>query len=386
MITLLGVVIGLIILTVIVALHEFGHGLAARRHGVVVQEFGIGFPPRAKAWLVKKSILGKNVNYTLNWLPLGGFVKLQGEHDTDNAEGDYGRATFWHKTQILLAGVVANWLTAVVLLAVLSLFGVPKILDNQFHIASDTYETTSRPIINFVEPGSPADKAGLKLNDQIVSINGKALASADELAKITASQKGRELNIKYSRDGVEATTNAQLRANNDDGKGYLGISDYEKSSLRATWSAPIVGFGLTWQFTVATYQGLGSMVDNLATGIAHKFQSSESAQKEASAELTAAGNSVAGPVGLLGTVLPSLVQAGPGYVILIAAVIAISLAAINILPIPALDGGRWFWTAVFRLFKRPLSAEVEERINGYGFLFLMLLFVVITIVDVTRFF
>lgn len=383
---ILGIIIGLIILTIIVAVHEIGHGIAAKRSGVNVEEFGIGFPPRAKGWKVKKSFLGKNVLYSLNWLPLGGFVKLQGEHDTDSNKGDYGRASFWQKTKILLAGVAMNWLTAIVLLTLLAPFGIPKLIDNQFHVAGDTVETKSLPTVNFVGKESPAQKAGLKVGDELVRIDGQTLDKAEDLGQITKENKGDTIEIVYKRDGVERTTTAQLRANNDNGQGYLGAASYQKSTLRSTWSAPVVGVGLTVQLTGATFAGLGDMVTNLAQGIAHKLSPEPEAQKIANQELTAAGNSVTGPVGLLGTILPSLVQAGFSYIVLIAAIISISLAAINILPIPALDGGRWFLTAVFRLIKRPLSAEVEERINGYGFLFLMALFVVITIVDVNRFF
>ena len=110
--TVFGIIVGLLVLTIIVVLHELGHALVAKRNGVIVEEFGIGFPPKAWGKKLSRSILGKNVVYSVNWLPLGGFVKLQGEHDTDTKKGDYGRATFWQKTKILLAGVAANWLTA----------------------------------------------------------------------------------------------------------------------------------------------------------------------------------------------------------------------------------------------------------------------------------
>ena len=97
---LLGIIVGLIILVFLVVVHELGHGIIARRNGVVVEEFGIGFPPKAWAKKIKKSILGKNVLFTLNWLPLGGFVKLQGENDAASRKGDYGAASFWVKTKI----------------------------------------------------------------------------------------------------------------------------------------------------------------------------------------------------------------------------------------------------------------------------------------------
>ncbi|MDQ5932160.1 MAG: regulator of sigma protease, partial [Patescibacteria group bacterium] len=105
---LLGILTGLIILVLLVVIHELGHGIVARRNGVVVEEFGVGFPPRAWGKKVKQSVLGKNVLVSLNWLPLGGFVKLQGEHDSATNKGDYGAATYWQKTKILLAGVVMN--------------------------------------------------------------------------------------------------------------------------------------------------------------------------------------------------------------------------------------------------------------------------------------
>lgn len=384
--TVIGIIVGLIVLTIIVVLHELGHGIAAKRNGVIVEEFGIGFPPKAWGKKLAKSILGKNVVYSVNWLPLGGFVKLQGEHDTDTKKGDYGRASLWQKSKILLAGVVANWLTAAVLLTLLAPFGIPKVLDNQFTIKSDATVVSSLPTLNYVASDSPASKAGLKVNDQLVTVAGQKLKNADDLSNLTKDNRGKSIKIVYKRDGTTRTTTAHLRTDNSGGKGYLGTSDFQKTSIKSTWSSPIVGIGLTGQLTVATYQGLGSTLANLAQGIVHKFDHSQASQKEASQELTTASQGVTGPVGLIGVILPGLVKAGPSYVVLIAAVIAISLAAVNVLPIPALDGGRWFLTVLFRLMKRPLSAETEEKINGYGFIFLILLVIIITITDVTKFF
>src|SRR5664279_3659375 len=130
---LVGVIVGLVILVFLVVAHELGHAIVAHRNGVVVEEFGIGFPPRAWAKKLKNGVL-----FTLNWLPLGGYVKLQGEHDSASKKGDYGAASFWQKTKILLAGVLMNWIVAVLLLTVLAWTGLPKILPDQFTVTGDT--------------------------------------------------------------------------------------------------------------------------------------------------------------------------------------------------------------------------------------------------------
>ena len=104
---LMGILTGLIVLVVLIVVHELGHAIVARRNGVVVEEFGIGFPPKAWGKKLKNGVL-----FTLNWLPLGGFVRLKGEHDAAKGKGTYGAASFWQKTKILLAGVVMNWLAS----------------------------------------------------------------------------------------------------------------------------------------------------------------------------------------------------------------------------------------------------------------------------------
>mgnify|MGYP006190425743 CR=1 FL=1 len=381
---LLGVLVGLFILVVLVAIHELGHGIVARRNGVNVEEFGIGFPPRAWARKVKTSILGKNVLYTLNWLPLGGFVKLQGEHDADKGKGDYGAASFWAKTKILLAGVVMNWLAAVVLFTILAVVGMPKLVDGQFSVAGDTRTESSAPTVSFISPDSPADKSALKIGDEIIKVNDNKLADASELAEVTEQAKGETIEITYQREGETATTTAELRANNDDGQGFLGASAGQQTLMYSTWSAPIVGVGLTGQLTWLTFEGLGSTLVSFVSGVAQKLVPNADVQEQANQNLTKASQNVAGPVGLLGVILPNLLDAGLRYLILIAGVISLSLAALNALPIPALDGGRWFVTALYRVLKRPLTPEREEQIHGYGFMALMGLFVLITIADVGK--
>ncbi len=381
---LLGVIVGIIVLTILVVAHELGHALVARRYGTVVEEFGIGFPPKVWGKKIKKSILGKDVLLSINWLPLGGFVKMQGEHDDDTGKGDYGAMTFWQKTQVLLAGVVVNWLLAVVLITILALVGIPKIMPNQFSVPSDTFEVSQPVELVGVTKDLPAAKAGLKDGDQIITFAGKAVISPDDLAKLTADNKGKTVTVEYKRDGKAGDTNVALRNENSDKKGFLGVEPAQREVVRATWSAPIVGVCTTAQFTWLTLQGLGQLLGNTVSGLVMKLSPDHATQKQASANLAAAGNSVAGPLAIFGIIFPAADKMGLSYVIMIAAIISLTLAVMNALPIPALDGGRWFVTALYRILKKPLTKDTEERIHGTGFIVLMLLVIVISIADIGK--
>lgn len=382
---LIGVIIGVIVLTILVVVHELGHALVAKKHGVVVEEFGIGFPPKAWSKKVPNSILGKNVEYSINWLPLGGFVKLQGEHDAARQKGDYGAATFWQKTQILLAGVVMNWLTAATLLSILAAVGIPNILQNQFYVPSDA-QIISQPVeLVAVTAGLPAEKAGLQQGDKILLFNGAPLENAKALSELTKQSSGKTVEIIYSRNNVEHSVKIPLRANNDDRKGYLGASPSQLELIRASWSAPLVGIGTTAQMSWVTLQGIGGLLANTAQGLVMKLSPDKNDQAVANTKLTQVGDSVAGPVGIFGIIFPAAGKAGPTHVIMLAAIISLTLAVMNVLPIPALDGGRWFVTALFKLFKKPLGKDLEEKIHGTGFMVLMALVVLVTIADIGKF-
>lgn len=378
---ILGIISGLLILVFLVVVHELGHAIVARRNGVVVEEFGIGFPPRAWSKKLKNGVL-----FSLNWLPLGGFVKLQGEHDAANKKGDYGAASFWQKTRILLAGVLINWLVAAVLLSVLAWTGLPKIVPNQFSIPGDTTLVKKPVELTAVSKDSPASKAGLEVGDQILRFAGEPVPNAEDLAKQTSAQKGKTVEVIYSRSGVEHSADVTLRANNNDKKGYLGVGSGQREEIKSSWSAPIVGVVTTGQFTLVTLQGLGSLVSNLATGVVLQFSPNHTTREQAHQDLTAASDSVAGPVGILGTIFPAAEQAGATQLVFLSAIISLTLAVMNILPIPALDGGRWFVMMLFRLRKKPLTKEREERIQGTGFLILMLLVIIVTVADVSKLF
>ncbi len=374
------VLVGLFLLVLLVVLHELGHALSARRNGVVVEEFGIGFPPRAWARKLKNGVL-----FTLNYLPLGGYVKLQGEHDAASNEGDYGAASFWVKTKILLAGVFINWITAVLIFTGLALVGLPKVIDNQFTIESDTTEIRKPVTIVRVGDDSPAAKAGLQEGDQVVRFAGQQLDEPKDLTALTKQFKGHSVEIIYNRDGTESIVRLTLRGENANGQGYLGVSADQRTTYRSTWSAPIVGVALTGQLTAVTLQGIGDMLAKFGTGLVEKLNPSGEVREQADEKLAEVGNGVAGPLAILGILFPSAQEAGFTSLLFMTALISLALAIMNILPIPALDGGRWFVMALFRVMKKPLSKELEEKVHGTGFLVLLALFALVTIADVGKF-
>jgi len=381
----------------------------ARRNGVEVEEFGIGFPPRV--WKKRVHSPKGDYDFTINLLPLGGFVKLKGEHDSDDQPGTFGAASLSAKSQIMVAGVVMNLITAFVLLTLLALIGMPKLLDNQFTVQSDTKVVRQDVIIGVVEKNSPAEKAGLQTSDVIRSIaapgqkpvklgeqqvtvqeNGKTVTKTvkNALPAITKAAAGKKVEITYQRNGETKRTTAELRSaavveasrKTDKPVGYLGVGPTELIVQRSTWSAPVVAAGLIKQFTVLTFEGLGKAVKGLGSLILGAVTGNNTARSNGQKN---ASEQVSGPVGIF-VILRDGSTLGFQFMLLIIAIISLTLAIMNILPIPALDGGRLWLTLATRAIGKPLSQEKEELINASGFLLLIGLIILITIVDVKRFF
>lgn len=382
-----GIIIGLISLTFLVALHELGHALAAKKNGVKLKEYAIGFPPRIKSFKAKTDkVLPKGTKISIGAIPLGGFVRLQGEHDSDSKKGDYGAASFWGKTQILFAGVAINWLVAFVIFTILAIFGMPKLLPNQFYLSSDVKLSGGGVQVSAISKNSPAEKAGLNKNDTLLEFNGQKVENSTKIRQDLKNNAGKTVSLKISRNGKEISKSVKL--NEKGNNGFLGavLSD-GMQKIHSTWSAPIVGLGTTAQFTGETFKGVGELFVNFFGGIFEKVIPNSDSQKNANTQLSKAGESVSGPVMVIGGIFPNIVSMGMDMILMLTAIISISLACMNVLPIPALDGGRWFMTFIFRvLLKKPLPKETEENINGWSFLALMGLSVLIIVLDFTKIF
>jgi regulator of sigma E protease len=432
-----GIIVGLLVLTLLVILHEFGHFIIARRNGVNVLEFGIGFPPRAIAWIKNpetgkwqrypkskwkkekfskvvysnssdKSLAQKGMIFSINWLPIGGFCQMDGESAADTRKGTFGATSFWKKTKILFGGVLMNWLTAFVIFTILAWVGMPLFLDNQFTVASDT-QTASSPVeITSVAENSPASKAGLKVDDKILAVDGNPMTFANDITEYNSAHAGETVVYTIRRiatvclnqpdcymepcpcleeDKTTVSTDIAVTLNPEDADYLLGVTLKSNEQLSySTWSAPIVGLGLTAQLTGETFKGLGTMLWNLVRGVGSLFSFDANVRQEGQDAISEVGDSVSGPVGIIGVLFPAFTSAGPANLAFLAALISVSLACMNILPIPALDGGRWLLIAIYKLRRKKLTKEAEERIVARAFIVLLVIMFIVTILDITRFF
>ena len=394
---LLGVIVGLVVLTLLVLVHEWGHFIAARKNGVTVKEFGIGFPPRAIGWIkkngkwvrLKKSDWDKpqkSLILSINWLPIGGFCAMDGESDADTRKGTFGAATFWQKTKILFAGVIMNWLVALVILTILAVTGMPEFIDNQFFVSDDNRTNPQPIIVGDVLADSPAARAGLETGDKIVAVAGRPIDSARAIVEYNQAHPGETVLYNIERD--DQSLSLDITLNPADSTYLIGITMSETSQVLhySTWSAPLVGAVTTIQLTGETFRGLWDMVWNLGSGLARQFSFDDDTRQAGREDIGKVGDSVSGPVGIVGIIFPAFTSAGPTNLAFLAAIISISLACMNVLPIPALDGGRWLLIAIYRLRKKQLTTEIEARIVSRAFIVLIALIILITVLDVMRFF
>lgn len=347
------------LLLVLVLVHEWGHFLAARWAGCRVEEFGFGFPPRVLSWKYHDTL------YSLNLFPLGGFVKIEGEDMQEAQPGPHSFASkpaHW-RIVILAAGVVMNVLLAIVLLSVQAGLGVPRVAtpENMGRLADITTYVTG------VTPNSPAAQAGLRELDRIVRVDTISQPTLEQLQSHVATQAGQEITLEVVHDGQGREVVITPRSHPPANEGPLGVELMATGLERVPWwRAPLVGITRTGQM-------LQAILGQFWTILGRLMQSGT------------LGDAVAGPIGIA-VYTGEAAQLGLPYVLEFGALISLNLALINILPFPALDGGRIVFVLLEKLRGRPLAARIEQVTHAIGFAVLIGLMIVITWRDIQRFF
>ena len=359
MIMLVLSIIGVIIVfSLLVIAHEYGHFTMARRNGVKVDEFGIGFPP--KVFYRKKG----GTIYSINALPIGGFVRLRGEDGSVTGKGSFASASFRSKTKIIMAGVAVNFLIAYAIFTLLLWIGIPPIgqtLPSLGPIKPETLSSGELTVLN-VTGNSAAANIGIKQGDNLVSIDSSTFNNNDELRAFTKENAGKEVKITVKQNGV--TKQYKVTLGTDEQAGILGISAQQIGLQRYSWwAAPIAALMLMAMLVVSTLAAFG----NLILGIFTRGQVSEQ---------------VAGPIGIV-SVFSQVVNFGPRFILLFVASISLSLAVINALPLPALDGGRQF-LLILQKMGIKIAPEKENFVHIIGFIALIGLMIIISISDISK--
>lgn len=366
-------IIFLIVLTALVFVHELGHFLAARLFKIRVDEFAIGFPPRIVSWMWGKT------RYAINILPLGGYVKIYGENPDDERTPDsmLSKAR-WKQVVVLAAGVTFNIIFAWLLLSLSLMIGTKASSDAMPAELIHDAELT----ITMVAPGSPADQAGLKSGDEILSIaNGREVLATTSLSvasvqnAIATSPSKISMTVRQHKDGVKAGEEQyEVKAYTITpisgvvaGKKAIGISMDTIASIKAPF------FKSFWYGARQTYYLTSNVVVGLYDFLKNVFIGNASLKQ------------VSGPVGIAGAVGESA-KVGFSSLLVIAAVISANLAVINLVPFPALDGGRIVVVAIEAVIRRELNPKIIQWVNGIGFLLLITLMIVVTVKDVASLF
>ncbi len=344
------------VLTILVLVHEFGHFIIAKKMGVKVEEFGIGLPPRLFG--IKK---GETL-YSVNLLPLGGFVKLYGEEYSELRKGNKNK-TFvnkkpWQKTLIVLGGVIGNFLLGWFIFSYLVTQGIPV--------------SINKVIVEKVTKNSPADIAGLKEKDTILSlipqnpqIPSIPLTSPNSLITLTQKYAGQKIILLVQRNNQQLTINLTPRKNPPKGEGPLGIAITSFIEKKYPWyTAPYYGLVEAFNITYKIATELGKLILGLIT-----FQKPHV--------------DVAGPVGIA-NLAGQAIRFGGNVFLQFLALLSLNLAIINILPFPALDGGRLVFVLYEGITKKKPNKNIEKYTNLIGFIILLSLVALITVNDIIK--
>ncbi|MDP3996723.1 MAG: site-2 protease family protein [bacterium] len=361
------IIIFIVILALLILVHELGHFLVAKKSGIRVDEFGLGFPPKAVS--IKKG----ETEYSLNWIPFGGFVKIFGENpDEESIEGPDKERSFVHKNRaiqsaVLVAGVTFNMIFAWFLISLGFFVGMPA--------SSEIYPDVTNPktMIVAVRPDSPADRAGLRTGDVLERLFSD---SGSELTKPTVSEAYEFLNqeadskVEVSYSGPHGRVGkVELMAEEGiaDGRKVVGITMDSIGILKIGFFGSFwEGMKTTVMLTRAIAVALWGFVSDAFTGQADFSQ-------------------VTGPVGIVGLVGEAS-DLGFSYLLSFTAIISIHLAVINLAPFPALDGGRLLFVAIEAIRRKAISPKIANTLNAIGFSLLILLMLVVTFKDIMKLF
>ena len=367
------IIIFILVLSVLVFAHESGHFFTARKFGVKADEFGLGFPPRAIG--VYKDVKGKwrklvgnkdietlvgdevpsDTVYSLNWLPIGGFVKIKGENGDERDQPDsFGAKKIWQRTIILAAGVIMNVILAFALFSACFMIGAPQSVD-----------TGGKIQITEVVKDSPASKAGVLSGDVVTGADSQTFLSVSEMQTYIASKKDNSLALKVIRGSENLSIN--IKPELKDGKGIIGvgldqIDTVRYSFFRSLWEGAKHTILLLWMIIVS-FVGL---IWNLIRG-------------------AGAGDAVGGPI-RIAQMTGEVARFGFVNLLNFTALLSLNLAVINFLPFPALDGGRIFFLLLEKIKGKPVKKETEAIIHNIGFMILIALILLVTYKDIARMF
>ncbi len=354
---MLTAIVFLVILGLLVFVHEFGHFITAKKMGMKVEEFGFGFPPR-----LVKLFHKDGTDYTLNWIPLGGFVKIKGEAgDHLEDEDSFAHKKPWQRFIVLIAGVTMNMILGWVLLSIGFMVGMPQVIDSQTTGATVTAESIQ---IVSVDPNSAAAEAGVKPGDKIISINNTTIDSISQLQSLVKQSSG-EVDLLLERGQEKIELKITPYPLTEGGDKVLGVGLVKTGIVSYPWYQAIIEGGkATVYLTGQIISSFAVLLKNLLAG------------QKVSAD-------IAGPVGIA-FLTGQVMQLGFVYLLQFAALLSINLAIINILPIPALDGGRILFLAIEKIRRRPINQKVEAIVHNIGFLLLMILLLFITVKDISK--
>ncbi len=364
-------IVFIIVLGLLVFVHEFGHFFIAKRNGVKVKEFGFGFPPRVlgfrkvdgkyKIFFGNKDVDSEDTIYSLNWIPLGGFVKIKGEQGEAPDDPDsFSNKKPWQRFKILVAGVLMNFVLGFVFLSIGFMAGLPTAIDEVNNL--DNVKDIKVQVMS-VQKNSPADKAGLKMTDTILSINDVKVKSVKDVQSLIKNSKGK-VKIEFIQGNQKITKIIEPKQT-EQGR-IIGVSLVRTGRISYPWYIAIYqGFKTTLFMIIQIFIGIFILLKNLIFG-------------------QGLGMEVAGPVGIA-VLTGQIAKQGIVQLMQFVAVLSINLGVLNLLPFPALDGGHILFLIIEKIRRKPVSQRIAGIVNMVGFILLLTLMVFVTFKDVSRF-